>query len=84
MIKAIDAFLISENESMNFDLDMDNNIVHQQEMSMYNIIASLENNGVSNAKQLTVFELYQRIEYYKKLVKEMQRKQRNDWLFYLG
>lgn len=78
MIKAIDAFLISENESMSFDLDTDTNIVHQQEIGMYNIIASLENNGVSNAKELTVFELYQRIEYYKKLVKEMQRKQRND------
>lgn len=62
---------------MSFDLDLDGNIIHQQEIGMHNLIASLENNGVHNANQLTVFEIYQRIEYYKNLVKEIQKKQNN-------
>lgn len=78
IINAIDEFLISENECMNFDLDIDSNVINRQEKSMHNIIASLESNGVSNAKEMTVFEIYQRIEHYEKVFKDMQAKKKVD------
>lgn len=74
VISAIDKFLISENQVMNFDLENSNNIVRTQEIAFHNLISSLENNGVSGASELTVFELYQRIEYYEDLHKKMSKK----------
>lgn len=77
-IKAIDDFILSQNEILNFDLSNNNNSVRKQEMGFYNLISSLENNGVQNAGDLSVFEIYQRIEYYDELHRKISAKQKND------
>jgi hypothetical protein len=76
-VKAIDEFLLSQNEVLNFDLKNSNNTIRKQELGFYNLISSLENNGVSNASELTVFEIYHRIEYYDDLHRKARMKQNN-------
>jgi hypothetical protein len=77
IIKSIDDFLIGQNEVANFDLSDTSNSIRKMELGFYNLISSLESNGVTNAKDLTVFELYQRIDYYEEVNRKHRNKQNN-------
>jgi hypothetical protein len=61
----------------NFDNTSPDYHIKKIEKGFEEVCASLEDNGVSNPKRLTVFEFYSRIEFYKKKhEKQLKRNQR--------
>lgn len=64
VVRSIDEYLIQLNRPKDFKLDNPENVLNNLDISFENLIAVLEESNVSNPKNLTVFEFYQRLQYY--------------------
>ena len=69
LIKYADYFL-EVNKPKDFAPYNSDNVLIAQEQEFESMVASLEENGVNNAGNLTVFEFYSRIKFYEKRSKK--------------
>ena len=63
IISNIDSYLLSLNEPKDFRESSEDNAVRNYELSHGRLVASMEESGVINPNQLTVFEFETRLDY---------------------
>lgn len=64
-IESIDQYKLTFLTPENFDGESAENVFKKMDMSFEYFCASLEEAGVQNPKQMTTFEFYSRVNYYR-------------------
>lgn len=66
VIDSVDEYLFQLSAPQEFNFSSENNILRELDLSFENLCACLEEAGIKEPKNLTVFELNQRVDYFEK------------------
>ena len=64
VVQSVNEYIFGINKPKDYRADNPENILFEMDRSFENLCASLEEVGIASPKKLTVFEFYQRVDYF--------------------
>lgn len=74
LLKNVAEFFLEKQKPVIFDPNNEECALVNSDRAFEEVIASMEDNGVMNVKELTVFEFYSKIKYFEKKAEAMKAK----------